>query len=200
MGFTFEEDKITRARQDSLYLTGKLLLAMPIMQDPRFEKSVVYMCAHNEEGAMGLVINRPMEGIDFQDLLEQLDMLNAPPVSHMSVNLGGPVEPARGFIMHSTDVMREDTMEIAENIGITASLDILQEIAEGRGPKNSLFMLGYAGWGPGQLESELQQNAWLTIEADEAIIFDPNPDAKWNKALDKLGINPAMLSATAGNA
>lgn len=179
---------------------GKLLLAMPSLQDGFFDKSVVYICAHSAAGAMGIVINQKLNDVRFNDLLEQLDMpqsrLNVAPVIHF----GGPVETGRGFVLHSTDFLQGDTVRLQDGMCITGTIDILRAISEGKGPRQSLFALGYAGWGPGQLEAEVQENSWLTLDADMELVFDTNLAGKWDLALSRLGISPEMLSMTGGKA
>lgn len=182
------------------YLTGHLLVAMPGMLDPRFEKTVIYMCAHNADGAMGLVVNRVLESLTFPDLLTQLDIQ---PVGHreqIRVHFGGPVETGRGFVLHSADYAQPATMAVDENIALTATLDILRAIAEGKGPRNRLLALGYAGWGPGQLDNEIKMNGWLNVPSDDILVFDDDLDNKWERAIAKLGIDPRMLSDSAGHA
>lgn len=182
-------------------LAGKLLIAMPGMGDPRFEHAVVMLCAHSGEGAMGLIINKQVPELVLDDLLDQLEIARGEGSRDRPVYFGGPVEGGRGFVLHSAEYAgRPTTMEIDATFGMTATRDILVEIAAGNGPRAALTALGYAGWGPGQLESELQQNAWLTVDADEAIVFDTANVGKWARALKKLGIDPLMLSAEGGRA
>jgi putative transcriptional regulator len=186
---------------DEIDLTGQLLIAMPGMGDPRFAKSVVFLCAHSVEGAMGLVINHPIADLSFAELLEQLDIAATAAVGGVPVHMGGPVEHGRGFVLHSGEYREsEATLRVDDRFGMTATLDILEDIAHGRGPVRSLMALGYAGWGPGQLEGELAQNAWLTCVASSEIVFDTAPPAKWERALATLGIDPITLSAAAGRA
>ena len=184
------------------YLTGQLLLAMPTMRDPRFTRSVIYVCAHNADGAIGLVVNRLVGSIEFSDLIEQLDVNlgEAGLVTNPPVHFGGPVDTDRGFVLHSADYQSDETLDIDSAFGLTASVDIVRTIAAGSGPKNHLLALGYAGWGPGQLDSEIQENAWLNIDADNALVFDTDLDSKWDRALAKLGVNSALLSTEAGRA
>lgn len=182
------------------YLAGQLLVAMPQMLDERFAKTVIYMCAHTEDGAMGLVVNKVMENIDFPDLLEQLGLSSSPGSDDIKVHFGGPVESGRGFVLHSADYVQEATMVIDESIAMTATTDILRDIAEGDGPRNSLLALGYAGWGPGQLDSEIQANGWLSVPADDTLIFGTEPQSTWQGALAKMGIDVSMLSGDAGHA
>jgi putative transcriptional regulator len=182
------------------YLTGQLLIAMPSMPDPRFQRAVVYVCLHNAEGAMGLVINRLFGSISFNDLLEQLDIQPSHLASDMRVHYGGPVESGRGLVLHSSDFMREGSMMVDDEVALTATIDILRAIAEGRGPRHALLALGYAGWGPGQLDAELQANGWLTADSDESLMFDRDLDTKWERAIAKLGVSVSMLSGEAGHA
>ena len=182
------------------YLTGQLLIAMPSMQDPRFERSVIYLCAHSDKGAMGIVINRLFDSISFPDLLEQLEIETPAPPNDIRVHFGGPVETGRGFVLHSCDYLQESSLQVDETIALTATIDILQEIAKGSGPKRSLLALGYAGWSPGQLDAEIQANGWLTAEADEALLFDTDLAAKWNRAMEKIGLDISKLSGHAGHA
>lgn len=182
-------------------LSGKLLIAMPGMGDPRFEHSVVYMCAHSPEGAMGLIINKPTEDLSFSDLLEQLGIEKTDAGKDIRIHFGGPVEHGRGFVLHSADYVAPDTtMRVDDDIAMTATLDVLDALAHGNGPQNSLLALGYSGWGPGQLEGEIVQNGWLVCDADPGLVFDTDDGNKWIRALKKLGIDPLLLSATAGRA
>ena len=182
-------------------LTGKLLIAMPGMGDMRFEHSVVFLCSHGPERAMGLIVNKPAEDVRLSDLLSQLDIVPQPPERDMPVHFGGPVESARGFVLHSTDYASSlQSMKVSDEFSMTATLDILEDIATGAGPKRALMMLGYAGWGPSQLESEIAMNGWLTADADPALIFGTADAEKWGAALKSLGVDPLTLSASAGRA
>ena len=183
------------------YLERQLLVAMPSMGDPRFARTVIYVCSHNAEGAMGLVINKPYPGLTFPNLLTQLGI--EPTIDNdIIVRLGGPVETGRGFVLHSTDYMHQGSVKLDESrgIGLTATLDVLRAIANGTGPQRSLFALGYAGWGPGQLDAEIQENAWLAAPADPDLIFDSDLDALWERAVRKIGVDVAKLSSVAGRA
>ncbi|NKB29140.1 MAG: YqgE/AlgH family protein [Rhodobacteraceae bacterium] len=182
-------------------LTGQLLIAMPGMGDPRFEKSVVFICAHSDEGSMGLIVNKPTPELPFEALLKQLDIDVGPAARQIRVHFGGPVENGRGFVLHSADYDGNDsTLKVDDDFGMTATLDILEDLARGKGPDQALLALGYAGWGPGQLEDEIIQNGWLTAEAAESLVFAPDDAAKWTGALNSLGIDPLTLSAAAGRA
>ena len=183
-------------------LTGQLLVAMPGMGDPRFDKAVIYMCAHNAEGAMGLIVNKPAQDVAFADLLSQLDIDPPAPRRDIRVLFGGPVENGRGFVLHSTDYASNDsTLDVDGQIGMTATLDILEDIAHGRGPTTSVLALGYSGWGPGQLEKEIAQNGWLTCAASTGLVFgDAETEGTWVAAIRSLGIDPLLLSADGGRA
>jgi putative transcriptional regulator len=182
------------------FLTGQLLIAMPAMADPRFAQSVIYLCAHTPEGAMGLVLNRPLKRPSFEDLLRQLDVAPLPPARRIRLYAGGPVDNARGFVLHTADWTSEGSLRVDDGLALTASLDVLKAIAEGGGPREGILALGYAGWGPGQLDAEMQQNAWLSVSADETIVFDGDHDTKWRRAFAKLKIDPLLLSDAAGHA
>src|SRR4029079_4087437 len=190
------------------YLDGQLLIAMPVMGDPRFERSVLYMCAHSADGAMGIMINRPAGSIDFSDLLVQLNIINKDDqiklpdaAESMKVMRGGPVDTGRGFVLHSSDFFLENaTLPIDDKICLTATVDILKAIANGSGPKHAILALGYAGWGPGQLENEIQGNGWLHCDADPDLVFGDDMDEKYARALRKIGIDLGMLSNEAGHA
>lgn len=190
----------TDRETDEGYLTGQLLVAMPAMADPRFARSVIYVCAHNAEGAMGLVINRLVGSVTFPDLLRQLGIEPVKVSDEIRVHFGGPVETGRGFVLHSDDYRHDSTLTVARQMALTATIDILQDIAAGRGPRRSLLALGYAGWGPGQLDSEIQANGWLHVEADEALVFDDDLENKWERAIAKLGVDVSLLSGDAGHA
>ena len=182
-------------------LSGQILIAMPGMADPRFERSVVLVCAHSEEGAMGLIVNKPLEDLSFSGLLEHLNIPRAPDGRNIAVHFGGPVERGRGFVLHSRDYRGgATTMKIEGGFGMTATLDVLEALARGEGPHRALLALGYSGWGPGQLESEIARNDWLTVEADAALVFSEDDGAKWQAALKSMGINPLSLSGAAGRA
>ncbi len=190
------------------YLDGQMLIAMPAMGDDRFARSVIYLCLHSAEGAMGIVVNQPAADISFPDLLVQLDVIPAADViqlpsraADMKVLKGGPVYTQRGFVLHSSDFFIENsTLPIDEGICLTATLDILKAIARGEGPKSAILALGYAGWAPGQLETEIQHNGWLHCSADAELIFGRDTDRKYERALRKIGIDPGMLSSEAGHA
>ncbi len=182
-------------------LEGRLLVAMPGMGDPRFERSVIFMCAHSPEGAMGLIINKPAPDLDFNDLLDQLDITKSPDGRPVEVHIGGPVEHGRGFVLHSTDYRLEDnTMVVSDQFGMTATLEILQDLAKGDGPVDSLLVLGYAGWGPGQLESEFRDHGWVACDASNDIVFNVHDEDKWGAAVSSIGVDPMLLSGEGGRA
>ncbi|MFC3126727.1 YqgE/AlgH family protein [Pseudoroseomonas globiformis] len=182
------------------YLGGQLLVAMPSMQDPRFTQSVICLCAHSADGAMGIMLNKPLDNLSFEDLLRQLEVEPVPPQRQIRLLAGGPVEGGRGFVLHTTDWSSEGSLQVTGDLALTASVDILKAIAGGGGPRQGLLALGYAGWGPGQLENEIQRNAWLNVPTDEGLLFGGPPDGMWRQALAKLHIDPLLLSGTAGHA
>lgn len=189
----------THAHPDSL--TGKLLIAMPGMGDPRFETAVVYLCAHSRDATMGLIVNKRADDLTLDDMLEQLEIPKGPGSAGIPVHFGGPVEVGRGFVLHSSDYEIPDaTLEVDERFCMTASREILRDIATGAGPARRVLTLGYAGWGAGQLENEILANAWLTADADPDIVFGTPNEMKWEKALRSLGIEPLSLSGAAGHA
>lgn len=210
-GFNGGNDDLTAPVSHTVsegYLDGQMLIAMPVMDDERFSRSVIYICAHSAEGAMGIIVNRRALTVDFSDLLVQLDIIAKSDqirlphgAENMPVMKGGPVETGRGFVLHSSDFVIENaTLPIDDGICLTATLDILKAIAKGSGPRRALLALGYAGWAPGQLESEIQSNGWLHCAADPELIFGGDTDAKYPQALRKIGIDPGMLSNEAGHA
>ena len=190
------------------FLDGQLLVAMPGMADSRFARSVIYLCAHSEDGAMGIVLNRPARKLNFSELLVQLDVIASDeairlPAQAESIQVlkGGPVETGRGFVLHSNDFFIENsTLLIDTGISLTATVDILRAIAKGSGPDHAVLALGYAGWSAGQLETEMQHNGWLNCPADPSLIFDTGLSSKYERALRTLGIDPAQLSSQAGHA
>lgn len=183
------------------FLEGKLLIAMPGMGDPHFEKSVIFMCAHSAEGAMGIMINKPVSGLSFHDLMEKLELQVTANTPNFPILYGGPVETGRGFVLHSGDYeSSEATLPVSADVSLTATLDILRAMAVGKGPEHAIFALGYAGWTAGQIEDEIRRNGWIHCDSDPEILFDGNLDGKWATALRKLGIDASGLSAHAGNA
>ncbi len=200
----------TKGRESSVrgYLDGQMLVAMPTMRDERFSRTVIYMCAHSSDGAMGIVVNQTATNLAFPDLLVQLDII---PEAHkitlpnrintIRVLRGGPVETGRGFVLHTSDFYIENsTLPIDEGICLTATLDILKALAVGEGPSDAVLALGYAGWGAGQLENEIQSNGWLHCPADRDLIFGADIETKYDRAMRKIGIDPGMLSSESGHA
>jgi len=190
------------------YLEGQCLIAMPGMGDQRFTRAVVFLCAHSAEGAMGIIVNKPAKNVSFVDLLTQLGIIDEDnairlpeTAKRVPVHNGGPVETGRGFVLHTPDfVLKEATLVTGNDICLTATVEILRAIANGSGPSQALLALGYAGWAPGQLEHEITNNGWLHCEADHGLLFDPDIEAKYERAIGKLGIDPVLLSSAAGHA
>lgn len=203
-------DRSSKGDKSPSYLEGQLLVAMPLMSDPRFARSVIYMCAHSEEGAMGLIINQPSEQISFPDLLDRLEIappgISAQPLDldkapYLPIHVGGPVETGRGFVLHSPDYFAEDsTLTINEDFCLTATVEILRAIASHEGPRQAILALGYAGWSPGQLEQEIHANGWLHCPADTELIFETDARLMYEGALARIGIDPSHLVADAGHA
>lgn len=182
-------------------LSGKFLIAMPALSDPRFEKSVIVLCSHSPEGAMGLIVNKPFPDLGFLDLLDRLGVETGPESQEVEVRYGGPVEPGRGFVLHEADWGASlGTMRVPGGLAVTSTQEVLEALAQGRGPARALLALGYAGWGPGQLDAEVARNDWLTADLDIELIFEAEPPAMWQRALAGLKINPLLLSSTAGRA
>jgi putative transcriptional regulator len=181
-------------------LTGHLLVAMPQMADSRFARSVVYLCAHSAEGAMGLVVNRLIDSLSFDSLLDQLGLEADAGAIDLPVHFGGPVESSRGFVLHSADYVQDSTLVIDDDIALTATIDVLKAIAKGDGPRQCVLALGYAGWAAGQLDAEIQKNGWLIAPPDEHIVFELDDAQKWTGALNKIGVDPSLLSSKAGHA
>lgn len=182
-------------------LTGKMILAMPAMGDPRFDRAVILICAHSAEGAMGLIVNKPLTDLSFLDLLTQLKIDRTEDRRDIRLHFGGPVERGRGFVLHSPDYRGgPTTTQVGAHYGLTATLDVLEALARGKGPQRAVLALGYTGWGPGQLEAEIARNDWLTAEASEELVFGTENAAKWAGALAGLGVSALALSPTAGRA
>ena len=197
---------VLKNKRERGFLDGQFLIAMPGMADANFARTVIYICAHSDDGAMGFVINRPQQ-LSFSDVLLHLDLIGEDEVIRMPgstldfpIRSGGPVESGRGFVLHSDDYLSESSIPVSDDICLTATLDIVRAISRGRGPQRGLMMLGYAGWGAGQIENEIGANGWLSCPAQEDLIFDTNLDSKYERALGLMGISPAMLSAEAGHA
>ena len=191
------------------HLDGQMLVAMPGIGDPRFERSVIFLCAHTSDGAMGIVVNKPAQEFTFPEMLARLNVLGEDKdtitlpeqARNMPVHRGGPVDTARGFVLHTSDYCANDaTMAIDDDTGLTATIDVLKDIATGQGPRRAMLALGYAGWAPGQLEDEILHNGWLHCPADDVLMYSRDLDGKYLHALNKLGIDPMMLSGQAGHA
>jgi len=181
-------------------LAGMLLVAMPGMPDPRFDRSVIFLCAHSSEGAMGIIVNQLAPNVAFESIVEQLGIEPTAAAAGIKVHVGGPVESSRGFVLHSADYVHENTLMIDESFALTATVDVLRAIAGGEGPKQKVFALGYAGWAAGQLDDEIQKNGWLIAPPDARVVFDVDDAEKWTAALRKIGVDPSLLSSTAGHA
>ena len=186
--------------ENELSLQGQLLIAMPGMMDPRFSETVIFLCSHSSDGAMGIVVNRLVNNLDFPALLKQIGIQTPQNSQEIRIQFGGPVETSRGFVLHSCDYGNEATMQVDKEIGLTASVDILRAMACGKGPQSSLLALGYTGWGPGQLDYEFHNNAWLNVPADHNLIFGNDLGTKWHRAAAKIGIDISLLSPNAGHA
>ena len=185
---------------DQHFLTGKFLISMPSLDESSFGRSVIFMCNHDSEGAMGIVINKPFELLDFSGLLEQLEIDHDGTAPDVAIHEGGPVEPGRGFVLHSADYSQDSTLMINNTHGMTATVDILKAIVKGEGPRQYLVALGYAGWSPNQLEQEIQANSWMISDGNDEIIFNTEFSQKWPRAMAMLGVDISMLSADAGHA
>lgn len=186
---------------ESSFLSGQLLIAMPGIGDPRFERTLILVCAHDAGHAMGVALNRPVDGLTAPDLLRRLDVTPGAGVAETPVLLGGPVEVERGFVLHTDDYRAEHTLPVGDGLALTTTREVLEAMAADQGsPRRSVLALGYAGWGAGQLEREIRENVWLTVAADEALVFDDAHETKWARALAKLGVDPQFLSAEAGQA
>lgn len=195
------EDKSRKETKDELDFTGQVLIAMPGMEDARFANSVVLMCEHSEKGAMGLIINKSIDGLKLTDLFEQLSISTHQKEAPAALHFGGPVETGRGFVLHSPEYQSGlSHMKVGADFALTTTQDVLEDMAEGRGPQKALTMLGYSGWGPGQLEREIGENGWLVAEAAPDLVFDAPDGEKWGNALKSLGVDALTLSASAGRA
>jgi putative transcriptional regulator len=199
--------KPTRKRKTAArYLDGQMLIAMPSMTDKRFERSVIFMCSHSAKGAMGLIVNQRAKNVSFADLMRELKVSEANKSARgdlrgMSLHIGGPVSTERGFVLHSDDYMVENvTVRVAPGICLTATVDILRALAAGTGPKQALIALGYSGWAPGQLETEIQANGWLNCDSDRDLVFGTDLELKYPRALSKIGVDPSHLVSEAGHA
>ncbi len=191
----------TKMDETAGLLTGQLLIAMPAMNTPQFSQAVIYLCGHTVDGAMGIVLNHPLATPSFDDLLVQLDVLPAPPLRRIELLRGGPVDRGRGFVLHTTDWSGDGSLNVDGRVALTASLEILKAFADGGGPSKGMLALGYAAWGPGQLDREMQQNVWLSAPASSIdLIFDNEHGTKWRRALALLRVDPVLLSDVAGHA
>lgn len=193
-------DQQSSSGNDHRFLTGKLIIAMPFLEDQHFTQAVIYVCGHDQTGAMGLIINKPLSSVSFKDLLEQMSIDHDENITNPQVHYGGPVEVGRGFVLHTTDYMNESTVFISGKFALTATLDILRAICHDRGPENAMLALGYVGWSAGQLEKEIHDNHWLIIDSTPDLVFHQNMDNMWRLAYDSIGIDPATLSIDFGNA
>ncbi len=174
--------------EESQYLTGQLLVATPEMRDPRFAKSVIYMVSHNKDGAMGVVVNRPLATGPISDIFKRLGLDTEGASGKITLHYGGPVQPGQGFVLHSNDYVREDSIVVRNGLALSGDVEVLRAISRGKGPRRSLLLLGYAGWAPGQLEAEIKANDWFTIPAEEILIFDEDAGTKWDRAMDRRKI------------
>ena len=181
-------------------LTGKLLISMPSLEDERFYKTVIYICAHSSEGTMGIIINKKIDYDLYPDLLEQLGIDKPLSGKKLYIRYGGPVETGRGFVLHSDEVIQKETLSIGKGVALTSNVEFFEDLSKGKGPENSIFALGYAGWGPGQIEKEILANSWMTLSTDSQFLFDEEVSNKWNKAYNLLGIDPNKLSQFSGRA
>ncbi|MFW0778255.1 MAG: YqgE/AlgH family protein [Rickettsiales bacterium] len=194
------DDKLLKTPNPESSLAGQLLIATPQVQGSCFDRSVIYMCAHNKEGAMGVIINYPVATVQLEEILEQLNIESDVAMPDVPIHFGGPVESYRGFVIHSSDHAPQEAIFSQDGIVVSASMNILQKIAEGAGPRKGLLMLGYAGWSPGQLESEIETGSWITIPASRKLVFDTENDAKWNVAIASLGFDMGHFSSQVGHA
>ena len=181
-------------------LTGQILVSMPSLQDQRFFKTVIYMCAHSSEGSMGIIINKKIDYDLYPNLLEQLGIDKPLKDKKLFIRYGGPVESRRGFILHTDDITRKETLSIDKGVALTSTSEFFEDLAMGKGPRNSILALGYTGWGPGQLEYEITQNSWMSLPVESSFIFDEEVSGKWNEAYKMIGINPYYVSHYSGNA
>ena len=181
-------------------LTGQLLISMPSLNDERFFKTVIYLCAHSKDGAMGIIINKKIDYDLYPDLLQQLGIDKPLGNKKLFIRYGGPVESGRGFILHSDEIMKKDTLSIEKGVALTSTAEFFEDLSEDKGPRNSILALGYAGWSPGQLENEILSNSWMTLQTDSSFLFDDEVSNKWLNAYKLLGIDPNKLSYQSGRA
>lgn len=185
---------------DPIVFPGKILVAMPYMQDARFHQSIVYICGHDSTGSMGLILNKPLPGLALGDLLKQVNIPMTPSCPEAAVVYGGPVEVSRGFVLHSLDYKIETTVIVDDQIGVTSTLEVLKALGQGHGPSKTIITLGYVSWNPGQLEAEMIENSWLLIQPTRELVFNTSLDMKWRMALASIGVDPAMLALDCGHA
>ena len=181
-------------------LTGQIIVSMPSLEDERFFKTVIYMCAHSAEGSMGIIINKKIDYDYYPNLLEQLGIDKPLKEKKLFIRYGGPVESSRGFILHSDDMVRKETLNISKGVALTSSYEFFNDLSNGKGPKKSILALGYAGWGPGQLEKEIVQNSWVTMPVEDKFIFDSEVAKKWHEAFQIIGVDPNSLTPSSGRA
>ena len=181
-------------------LAGQLLIATPVVSESCFARSVIYMCAHNEEGAMGIIINYPVESIGIKEIFDQLDIDSEAKIRKFPIHFGGPVESNRGFVVHSADYAVAESLIQKDGIAVTASVSVLQELAMGKGPAQGMLVLGYAGWSPGQLEAEIENGSWIVVPASKQLVFDTDNETKWNVAVSTLGFDMGHFSTVVGHA
>jgi len=181
-------------------LTGKIIVSMPSLEDERFFKTVIYMCAHSSQGSMGIIINKKIDYDLYPDLLEQLGIDKPLDNKKLFIRYGGPVESGRGFVLHSDDIIRKETLNIDKGVALTSTTEFFDDLSSGKGPKNSILALGYAGWGPGQLEDEIIKNSWMTLSVDTSFLFDEEVSKKWTEAYKIIGIDPNKISFQSGRA
>lgn len=179
---------------------GQILVAMPSLTDPRFREAVIFMCGHDEQGAMGIMVNKLIDNVYLEDIVDQIDITPSGDVPRLPIHYGGPVEIGRGFVLHTTDFLSDSSVEITDDIALTASTKIFEYVLKGHGPNHLLIALGYAGWSQGQLEDEIMQNSWLVLPADASLLFDRDPSSLWKRTLKKFGIDPNCLSLHSGRA
>jgi putative transcriptional regulator len=182
------------------FLTGKLLIAMPYLPDPRFNQSVIYVCGHDETGAMGLVVNKPLYTVTFKELIEQMNLPAHNDMPDFPIHYGGPVEIGRGFVLHTIDYLTETSVIINGEFALTATLEVLRAMSSGRGPKNTILALGYVGWDEQQLEKEIQENGWIVIEPTPELVFSDDFDDMWRSAMLSIGVDPNNITLDAGHA
>ena len=181
-------------------LTGQIIVSMPSLEDERFYKTVIYMCAHSSEGSMGIIINKKIDYDLYPDLLEQLGIDKPLDKKKLFISYGGPIESGRGFVLHSDDMIRKETLNIDKGVALTSTAEFFDDLSIGKGPKNSILALGYAGWSPGQLEAEILQNSWMSLPVDTSFLFDDEVSRKWTQAYKIMGVDPNNLSFQSGRA